>query len=326
MRIANYTKNLSLSLHNKKNTKNSFILFSIFIVSLTSCTYTNLGKIEFNQDLAFKHLEKQVSFGPRIPNSKAHQMTVDYIVEELEKAGWKTEIQEFESNNQSGKNVIGMYGNGYPFVIVGAHFDSRMKADHELDPVKISRPVPGANDGASGVAVLLELARILPSLVDMNLHLEEDDRIGSIQEVRLVFFDLEDNGDIQGFDWIMGSQAYVEQLNEKPAAVIIVDMIGDKNLKIYKEANSERTLSNEIWKVADELGYEEHFIPLVKYSIIDDHIPFLENGIDAVDIIDFEYAYWHTTQDTVDRVSRESLKAVGETIFTWIKNKRFRQQ
>jgi glutaminyl-peptide cyclotransferase len=93
--------------------------------------------------------------------------------------------------------------------------------------------------------------------------------------------------------------------------------VGDKNLDIYKEANSDREINNEIWSIAQDLGYSQ-FIPTYKYNMIDDHTPFLDAGIRAVDVIDFDYPYWHTTSDTLDKVSAESLKAVGDTILKWL--------
>ena len=102
-----------------------------------------------------------------------------------------------------------------------------------------------------------------------------------------------------------------------PQAVVIVDMIGDADLNIYKEYNSNPELTNEIWDVAKSLGYEDKFIPDHKHSMTDDHTPFLEAGMPAIDIIDFDYPYWHTTQDTVDKVSGESLEIVGKTLWTW---------
>jgi Zn-dependent M28 family amino/carboxypeptidase len=163
--------------------------------------------------------------------------------------------------------------------------------------------VPGANDGASGVAVLLELARVLP-----------DDTV----PVWLVFFDAEDNGRIPGWDWILGSREFVRNNPLQPQAVVIVDMIGDADLNIYKERNSNPELTEEILSVAKSLGYENVFLPEYKFSMLDDHTPFLEAGIPAVDIIDFDYPYWHTVQDTPDKVSAESLQAVGETVQAWV--------
>ena len=137
-------------------------------------------------------------------------------------------------------------------------------------------------------------------------------------EIWLVFFDLEDQGRIEGYDWILGSQFFVDQLNEKPDAVIVIDMIGDEDLQIYKEKSSTQTLVNEIWQVAKDLSYEEIFSDEEKYSILDDHTPFLNAGIQAIDIIDFDYPYWHTTADTADKVSAESLEIIGNLLFAWL--------
>jgi Zn-dependent M28 family amino/carboxypeptidase len=201
------------------------------------------------------------------------------------------------------QNVIAYRGATRPQIILGAHYDTRMFADNDPDPSKQLEPVPGANDGASGVAVLLELARVLPA---------------DSAPVWLVFFDAEDNGRIEGWDWILGSQAFVEGLEFQPEAAVIVDMIGDADQNIYIERNSDPALVQEIWNIAAELGYEQSFIPRPKYSMLDDHTPFLQAGIPAVDIIDFDYPYWHTSEDTVDKVSAESLEVVGITLQEWI--------
>jgi Zn-dependent M28 family amino/carboxypeptidase len=166
--------------------------------------------------------------------------------------------------------------------------------------------MPGANDGASGVAVLLELSRVLSSRLD--------------KKIWLVFFDAEDNGNIQGQDWILGSREFVDKLEGKPDAVVIIDMIGDADLNIYWEKNSDPNLSVEIWDAANEIGYSDVFIRQYKYTIIDDHIPFVRAGIAAVDIIDFDYPYWHTTEDTPDKVSPQSLEAVGTTLLHWLES------
>ncbi len=133
-----------------------------------------------------------------------------------------------------------------------------------------------------------------------------------------MFFDAEDNGNLPGWDWILGSQAYASSLTEFPEVVIIVDMIGDADLNIYQEKNSNPQLTEEIWAKASQLGYSEQFIPQSKFAILDDHTPFLQLGIPAVDIIDFDYPYYHTTSDTADKVSARSLNAVGDTLYHWI--------
>jgi Zn-dependent M28 family amino/carboxypeptidase len=192
----------------------------------------------------------------------------------------------------------------YPLVILGAHYDSRVIADRDPHLSNRSLPVPGANDGASGVAVLRELARVIPPKLEANIW--------------LVFFDAEDNGSMPGGEWIIGSRLFVESLEERPEAVVIVDMIGDQDLEIYIEKNSDPSLVQEIWDIAHRLGYNDEFISYPKHRIIDDHLPFVQAGIPAVDIIDFDYPYWHTTDDTLDKVSAESLKAVGDVVLAWL--------
>jgi Zn-dependent M28 family amino/carboxypeptidase len=136
--------------------------------------------------------------------------------------------------------------------------------------------------------------------------------------VSLVFFDAEDNGGLDNRQWIMGSLAFVKSLTEKPEAAVIVDMVGDANLNIYEERNSDPKLTAEIWAQAAALGLAKYFIATPKYDMIDDHSPFLQAGIPAVDIIDFDYPYWHTSADTLDKVSAQSLQAVGETLWAWL--------
>jgi Zn-dependent M28 family amino/carboxypeptidase len=258
--------------------------------------------VRFNGQRAYQDVLTQVAFGARIPDSQAHAQTIAYIQEELQKAGWQAEVQETQWRGFSVQNIIASRTDESPRVILGAHYDSRILADQDPGPGR-NEPVPGANDGASGVAVLLELARTLPS-----------DSVPAW----LVFFDAEDDGGLDGRDWIMGSRAFVATLTFRPRAVIIVDMVGDADLNLYIERNSDAALSAEIWAQAARLGYKQQFIQTAKYSMLDDHTPFLEAGIPAVDIIDFDYPYWHTAADTPDKVSPKSLQIVGETLRTWI--------
>jgi Zn-dependent M28 family amino/carboxypeptidase len=202
------------------------------------------------------------------------------------------------------RNVVATRGGpSGPAIILGAHFDTRQFADQDPTLANRKLPVPGANDGASGVAVLLEIARSLPA----------DSKI----PVRLVFFDTEDQGDLPGWDWILGSKVYAQSLTSTPLAVVVVDMIGDADLNIYQERSSNPALVKTIWQSAADLGYAQ-FIPQPKYSMIDDHTPFLEKGYPAVDLIDFDYPNWHTIGDTPDKVSAASLKAVGDVLIRWI--------
>lgn len=259
---------------------------------------------KFNGDNALKDVLFQVALGPRIPASAAHQQLVEWLQKTLTQYGWKVEVQNGSMLDHPIQNIIAKKGMGSRWMIFGVHYDSRLLADQDQNPELRKQPVPAANDGASGVAVLVELARTIPD----NLN----------AEVWLVFFDAEDNGGIPGWDWLLGSRFFVNQLTCCPDAVIVVDMIGDANLNIYKERNSNQALNNEIWSKANDLGYSSQFIPQPKYAILDDHTPFLEAGIPAVDIIDFDYPYWHTTLDTPDKVSALSLQVVGETLLAWL--------
>jgi Zn-dependent M28 family amino/carboxypeptidase len=259
--------------------------------------------VSFDGLRAYADVQTQVAFGPRIPGSDGHAQVQAWMRAELESAGWQVEIQESEALGHPIQNIVAKRNDVSPQIILGAHYDTRMFADNDPDFANHTQPVPGANDGASGVAVLLELARTLP-----------EDSVSTW----LVFFDAEDNGRIAGWDWILGSREFVKNNVLQPRAVVIVDMIGDEDLNIYKERNSNPDLTDEIWDVANGLGYGQQFIAEYKFSMTDDHTPFLEAGIPAVDIIDFDYPYWHTLADTPDKVSAVSLEAVGKTLWTWI--------
>jgi len=257
----------------------------------------------FDGTRAYADVQTQVAFGPRTPGSQGHLQLRAWLRKELESAGWLVEVQETESMGHPIYNLIAKRNATMPAIILGAHYDTRIFADNDSDLSKQNQPVPGANDGASSVAVLLELARSLPK-----------DSV----PLWLIFFDMEDNGRINGWDWILGSRAFVEEIPVLPDAVVIVDMIGDADLNIYLEKNSNHAIRTEIWAAAERSGHGDVFIDKEKYSMLDDHTPFLEVGIPAVDIIDFDYPYWHTTQDTPDKVSAESLGAVGETLWHWV--------
>ncbi len=257
----------------------------------------------FDGSRAYEDVKAQVALGARTPGSQGHTQVQELIRTELESAGWIVMFQDSERLGHPIRNIIAKRNDDAPQIILGAHYDTRFVADNDPDVSKRGEPVPGANDGASGVAVLLELARSLPK-----------DSVAAW----LVFFDTEDNGRIEGWDWILGSRAFAEEIKIQPRAVVIVDMIGDADLNIYLERNSDQTIRAEIWSTAAKLGYSDKFINQEKFSMEDDHTPFLEAGIPAVDIIDFDYPYWHTTQDTADKVSAESLGVVGDTLWHWV--------
>jgi hypothetical protein len=255
---------------------------------------------EFSGSSAMSFVRDQLAFGPRSTGSEGGRKTADYIVRRLREFGWNAEIQEFTYRGVVGRNIIAKAGAG-PVALIGAHYDTRRRADRDSDPKRQEQPVLGANDGASGVAVLLELARTLDTAKLSN-------------EVWLAFFDAEDNGGLDGWEFIVGSEHMAAHLTTAPEMVVIVDMIGDTDQNIHKERNSTPELQDRIWAIAASLGYGDQFIPEYKWSMTDDHTPFLRRGYTAVDIIDFDYPAWHTAQDTIDKVSSTSLERVGKVL------------
>jgi hypothetical protein len=259
--------------------------------------------LSFSGTNAMQHAAAQMQWVPRHPGTEGARLCGDYILQQLAAQGWDTAEQLFTYKGVNCRNLLGKRGSG-PVLIIGAHYDTRRYADEDPDPDNHSLPVPGANDGASGIAVLLELARVL-----------DPDALG--RTIWLAAFDAEDNGRIDGWQWAVGSRYMAENLDITPQGMVLVDMIGDAEQQIYYERNSTFALSQGIWQVAADLGYHT-FFPQFKYSIIDDHIPFLEQGIPAVDLIDFDYPYWHTIADTLDKISAASLEAVGRTLEQWL--------
>lgn len=273
-------------------------------LALTACAQPQPSPTEgFDGTEALAWAAWQVALGPRIPGTPAHAEAVDGIVRRLEELDWEVERQPFDYLGTGLENIVARRGGGAePIVILGAHYDTRPRAD--MDALDTSRPVPGANDGASGVAVLLEMARVLSARAPGRA-------------VWLVFFDGEDSGSIAGWDWVVGSRQFVLSLTIRPRAAVIVDMVGDADLQLYWERNSDPAIEAEIWQTAARLGHPA-FIPEPRHSMLDDHTPFLQAGIPAVDIIDFDYPYWHTTEDTLDKISASSLEQVGTTLIAWL--------
>ena len=261
------------------------------------------ASVKFDGVRALADVQTQVAFGPRIPGSDAHAKELEWMRRELESAGLQVQIQQAKSMGHPIQNLIAFRTNEPPQYILGAHYDTRIYADRDLDITKQTQPTPGADNGASGVAVLLELARTLPA---------------STPPIWLVFFDAEDNGKIPGWDWTLGSKAFVAAMTVKPQAMLLVDMIGGEHPTFFMDGNSDLNLRTSIWDMAAKLGYRDSFIPSVKYDILDDHIPFIQADIPSVNIIDIDYKYWLTTEDSPDKISSKSLQMVGEVLETWI--------
>jgi len=263
----------------------------------------------FDAQRAFADLQKQVSFGPRVPGTKGHLQCRDWLMAELEKYADRVELQTFTRmvNGKSLRmyNIFAIFNeNANKRIMLCAHWDTRPTADEELDPANRKKPILGANDGASGVAVLLELARQFKV---------KRPQVGII----IALWDGEDYGpDINNM--LMGSRYFAKNMGKlRPTYGILLDMVGDKDLQIYKEANSVYAapeLVERVWRKAGELGYRKYFPDSVKYTIIDDHVPLIEAGVPFIVLIDFDYPYWHTLQDTVDKCSPDSLRIVGEVV------------
>lgn len=304
MRIATLAaKNLGQSADFMNRHKAIRILGWFLALLLIGCSRFEPQPPEFDARQAMEFLEHQVGEGPRIPGSAAHRRTGDWILESLKTFGWQTSEQTWVYRGVTLRNLAAVGGPAEgKHILLGAHYDTRPLADR--DPAQAGGAVPGANDGASGVAVLLELARIFAD-------------VGGSCRLELVFFDGEDSGRIADWEWIVGSTYYAQRMPKLPQAVIIVDMVGDADLRLPIERSSNPALAGAIWQTAAELGHPA-FTTELGVQIIDDHTPFLALGVPAVDIIDFEYPSWHKLEDTLDKVSADSLAQVGETLRAWL--------
>ena len=262
----------------------------------------------FSGKRALAHVEAQCDFGPRPVGSEANRKTSDYIGRVLEREGWEVAYQEFAYRGLKGRNVIGKKGQG-PIIILGTHFDTRPIADR--DPSDRSVAVMGANDGGSGTGVLLELARVLGSSATDQA------------ELWLAFFDAEDRGDLNAWSWSVGARHMANSLTVRPEYVLIIDMVGDSDQAIYYEWTSSLWLLEKLWYIAADLGYEQYFVPKHRHTILDDHTPFLDRGMAAALVIDFDYKYWHTKHDTLDKISAVSLQRVGDVLETMLEGDPF---
>jgi Zn-dependent M28 family amino/carboxypeptidase len=287
-------------------------MFKNIIIILLISVFLGCSKVpEFDADNAFSYLEKQCSLGERYPGSAEILLCRELIKNIVTEFGASIKIQEFtalvKEKEYKGENIIARF---YPQmsrrILLGAHYDTRPWADKDPDPKNYNSPITGANDAGSGVAVLLEIARVISEYPHSQFGID------------LVFFDLEDMGIYKNNEsWCLGSTYFAENFRgEKPEKAIILDMIGDTNLNIeiewYSYHNSPN-LVNEIWNAANELEFTE-FKFKVGARIYDDHYPLIKNGFNAIDIIDFDYKPWHTLEDTPDKCSPHSLYVVGQTL------------
>lgn len=263
----------------------------------------------------WKHLEAVVAVGPRPPGSPALEKLRGYIRSVGKQYADEIREQKFTYHKPGGPTVamvnIELVFHGKTKkapLLLGAHYDTRPFADEEDDPYSRGFPIVGANDGGSGTAVLLALAQYL--------HAHKPER-----PVRLVFFDGEDYGVKFSSNYFLGSKHYAAQLQkadrrEWPYCVLIIDMVGDKDLKIARETYSAENAS-WLLKMIDESAKKlkvAQFRNPPKHTVRDDHLPFVKIGVPAAVLMDFDYPYWHTLQDTLDKCSPESLFAVFSVV------------
>lgn len=269
------------------------------------------GGPAFDGAWAFGFLKAQCDFGPRKPATPPHEQCKSYILTQLTPYVDKVVTQTWTYRDNARHitlpltNIMGVINpQAKKKILLLTHWDTRPTADQELDAVNKQKPIMGADDGASGTAVLLELARAL--------HKQKPD-VG----VELLFVDGEDWG--PGEDKMyLGAIHFASNPGEwRPDYAILLDMIGDKGLTVYREKSSQMlnpSLNDTVWADAGALGYRAQFPDAAKWQISDDHDTFNAHGIPAIDLIDFDYAYWHTLGDTPDKCDPHSLKVIGDVM------------
>lgn len=284
------------------------LLFPALILS--SCQGES-PRAEFDGLRAFELLEAQVELGPRNPGSEGWLAFHDYLKGFLDSTGVSFDNQRFEYYDYLTGDTLPLVNwiahilpDASERILIAAHYDCRPRAEYDPDSTRRNDPIPGANDGASGTAVLMHLAECLTAFPPS---------IG----VDLIFFDGEDYGPPGRLDqYLLGSSHFAAKNKIPYRYGILLDMIGDADLRIYRETFSDRharEINDKVWAAAARLGVTE-FVDSVKLEILDDHLPLIAADIPTIDIIDFDYDYWHTHQDTPDKCSPASLKTVGDVV------------
>ena len=303
-----------------------FLLACLAVFSLASCDRFRGPQTPFDGNAAYAMVKTQVDFGPRVPGSPGWQKTGDWIVAQLKQLGDSVTEQRFLHVTPSGdtvpmRNIIAHLAPANPQrVLYITHWDTRPIAEN--DPVLGNRktPIPGANDGASGVAMLLQVAAALkktPPTVGVDLLFVDGEDYGSFD----TYSDTASNPNV-----LIGSTYYARHMSKDslPLYGVLWDMIGDKDLNINQEGNSvvdAPEVVSRVWDTAKQLGYAKYFLDQRGETLIDDHVPFLDQGVHVIDVIDYDYGpktamlpqgYHHTLEDTPDKVSAKSLQIVGD--------------
>ncbi len=295
-------------------------VIGVLAAAAAACGGSGLQRPAFDGTRALEYVEAQLAFGPRIPNTEGHRRAGDWIEAQLRSRADTVEVQEFRHVTVDGdtlhlRNFIGRFmPDVRDRVVYLAHWDTRPHADQSPNLGDRRLPVPGANDGASGVALLLAVADALRDTPPAY-------------GVDLVFVDGEDFGDFSASgrpDVLLGSRHYAASLDATrlPLFAVVWDMIGDRDLQIYREGYSlseAPEVVDRVWRTAEELGYARFFLANPVRSVVDDHVPLQERGVRAIDVIDFDYAAWHTTEDTLNQVSAASLQIVGEVALALVR-------
>lgn len=295
-----------------------FLILLILVFSGLSCKKGHKIQPVFSGERAYELLIHQCKLGPRFPGSPAHDSTLFWLENILKTYADTVYLQHFSYPDYNGNfmrmaNVIARFSpDNCRRILLCAHWDTRPRAERDTIKENREKPILGANDGASGVAVLLALAEILR---------QSKPQIG----VDIVLFDGEDygvEGDISRY--LMGSKYFAQNLPKPtPSVAILVDMVGDKELRIHKEGYSVLrcgpAVVETLWHRAKKLKLTA-FVDSQGTAIIDDHLPLCEVGIRAVNIIDFDYPHWHTLEDTPDKCSPTSLEQVGKLLLDIVQN------
>lgn len=282
-------------------------------------TVAAVPQIPFDADSAFLFVKKQLDFGPRVPNTTAHAHAGDWMTAKLKQYGvnvteQRADLKAFDGTTLHARNIFGQINPEVEErILLMAHYDSRPWADEDPDPAKRKLPVPGANDGASGVAVILEIMRQLQAS-------------GSKAGVDILFSDAEDWGD-NGDDnsWALGTRHFVANppiKGYRPSQVILLDMVGGKDALFpqeYFSVDADPALVAKIWDKAATLNLSDIFLNSPGGAVTDDHMEFIKAGIPAIDIIEYHPGKgfdpeWHTTADDLSNISPATLSAVGRTL------------
>jgi glutaminyl-peptide cyclotransferase len=288
---------------------------ALLLLVFISIVYTNASRAseakpweEFSGEKAFDHVQRLVDFGPRPPGSKAIEKSRDYIEDQLRRFGWQVTRQVFSDDTPRGQiqfvNLIAKFsgqGNAAPSFLLCSHYDTKM-----FDAIRFV----GANDGGSSTGLLLELARVIGQHPNMA------------RKIELVFFDGEEAFEqFSQTDGLYGSRYFARQLQSAGAKQfrggLLFDMVGDRSLGITLPADSPAEIARNIFAAAEALKLRNYFTYLGR-ELIDDHAPLNAIGIATADIIDFEYPWWHTADDTIDKVSAQSLQTVGSVALYYL--------